>query len=80
MDISLSITINGHMLYNKGWIEVEFKSAHEILMNLNSTFTKSMNLILIFAKSMNWNLKVLIKHSMNLIFSNQNLRCESSDL
>ena len=29
---------------------------------------------------MNLNLKVLIKHSMNLIFSNQNLHGESSDL
>ena len=64
----------------KGWIEVEFESVHELLMNLNSTFTKSMNLLLIFAKSMNLNLKVLIKHSMNLIFSYQNLHCESSDL
>ena len=26
------------------------------------------------------NLNILIKHSMNLIFSNQNLHCESSDL
>ena len=42
--------------------------------------TKSMHLNLIFAKSMNLNLKVLIKHSMNLISSNQNLHCESSDL
>ena len=42
-------------------------------MNLNSTFTKSMNLILIIAKSMNLSLKVLIKHLMNLIFLNQNL-------
>ena len=49
-------------------------------MNLNSIFTKSMNLISISAKSMNLNLKVLIKHLMNLIFSNQNLHCESSDL
>ena len=37
-----------------------------------------MNLNIVFAKSMNLN--VLIKHSMNLIFSNQNLHCESSDL
>ena len=46
----------------------------------SSTFAKSMNLNLnsVFAKSMNLN--VLIKHSMNLIFSNQNLHSESSDL
>ena len=42
------------------------------MLNLNLTSTKPMNLILIFAKSMNLNLKVLIKHLMNLIFSNQN--------
>ena len=33
-----------------------------------------------FAKLMNLNLKDLIKYSMNLIVSNQNLHCESSDL
>ena len=49
-------------------------------MNWNSTFAKSMNLNSVFVKSMNLNLNVLIKHSTNLIFSNQNLNCESSDL
>ena len=49
-----------------GWIA--FESDHELLINLNSTFAKSMNL------------NVLINHSKNLIFSNQNLHCESSDL
>ena len=49
-------------------------------MNLN--FAKSMNMNLVFAKAinLNLNLNVLIKHTMNLIFSNQNLHCESSDL
>ena len=42
-------------------LNFEFQFAHELLMNLNSTFTKSMNLNLIFAKSMNLNLKVLLK-------------------
>ena len=45
----------------------EFESAHELLMNLNSTFAKSMNLNLnlnlVFSKSINLNL------SMNLVFS-----------
>ena len=39
-----------------------------------------MNLNLVFAKSVNLNLIVLIKHLMNLIFSSQNLHCERSDL
>ena len=41
-----------------GWIE--FDSAHELLMNLNSTFAKSMNLNLnlVFSKSMNLNSKI----------------------
>ena len=46
-------------------------------LNLNLVFSKSMNLNLVFAKSINLNLNVLIKHSMNLIFSNQNLHRES---
>ena len=37
-----------------------------------------MNLKSILANSMNLN--VLTKHWMNLIFSNQNLHCESSNL
>ena len=45
-----------------------FESAQELLMNLISTFAKSLNL------------NVLIKDLMNWIFSNQNLHCESSDL
>ena len=51
-------------------LNLNFESTHELLMklNLNSTFAKSMNL------------NVLIKHSMNLIFSNQNLHSESNDL
>ena len=49
-------------------LNFEFGSAHKLLMNLDATFAKSMNL------------NVLIKQSMNLIFSNQNLHCENSDL
>ena len=36
-------------------LNVEFESAHEILVNLNSTFAKSINLNLVFSKSMNLN-------------------------
>ena len=50
----------------------EFESAHEILMNLNSTFAKSMNLNLVFSKSMNLNL--VFSKSMNL---NLNLKIKN---
>ena len=43
-------------------LNFEFESAHKLLMHLNLHST--------FAKSMNLNLNVLIKHSTNLIFSN----------
>ena len=48
-------------------------------MNLNSTFAKSVNSNLKsdFAKSINLN--VLIKQSMNLIFTNRNFYCESNN-
>ena len=42
-------------------LNLNFESTHKLVMNLN--------LISVFAKSMNLN--VLIKHSMNSIFSNQ---------
>ena len=62
--------------------EFEYESAHELLINLylNSTFAKSMNMNLNSISAMSMNLNVLIKHPKNLIFSNQNLHCESSDL
>ena len=46
--------------------EFEFESAHELLMNLNSTFAKSMNLNLVFSKSMNLKLNLAFSKSMNL--------------
>ena len=48
-------------------LNFEFQSAHEILMNLNSTFAKSMNFNfnLVFSKSMNLNLNLKIKNKMN---------------
>ena len=48
-------------------LNFEFECAHELLINLNSTFAKSMSLNLnsVFAKSMNLNLVIFLK-SMNL--------------
>ena len=51
-------------------LNFEFESAHELLMNLNSTFAKSMNLNLVFSKSMNLNL--VFSQSMNLNLEIQN--------
>ena len=64
------LNIHGYMLYTRVGLNLnfEFESAHNLLMNLT------------FAKSMNLNLNVLIKYSIILIFSNQNLHCESNDL
>ena len=59
MDISSSITqyqwIHAAQFRVELNLNFEFESAHELLMNLKLTFTKSMNL----------SLKSLSKHSMN---------------
>ena len=63
-------------------LNFEFKSAHELLMNLNlsldSTFAKSMNLNLnlVFSKSMNLNLNLVFSKSMNL---NLNLKIKKQN-
>ena len=49
-------------LWCEKWDWIEFESAHELLMNLNSTFAKPMNLNLVFSKSMNLNLKITKKN------------------
>ena len=47
-------------------LNFEFESAHELCMNLNFVFSKSMILNFVFSKSINLN--ILIKHSTNLDF------------
>ena len=56
-------------------MNLNFESAHELLMNLNlnSTFAKLMNLILVFSKSMNLNLvfSKLMNFNLNLKIKNK---------
>ena len=61
----------------------EFEYAHELLINLNFVFSKSVNLNFVFSQSLNlnlnfmfstsMNLNVLIKHSTNFEFFDLNL-------